>query len=341
MNRKPASYRQIRPVHELDGPDITAIVCTGGGSPWLERSLSSLMHQAMPPGLLEIIVVDTAPDGGGHVQRLTERLAGGDGRVRYLHDPASGAARAFNTGWQAARSPIVAYLGEEAIAHPAWLAELFGAFADMRTKPGVVGGKVEGDWTVECPGWLPKSLLPWLPVLDLGDRSYALSAPDVLSATNLAFRRDLLVRIGGFRETAPDGGADAEELLHDAAGRIGELNAIYYCPRAVTRHRVGHDRVNKEWFLAQAARRGRAEALAELDGRDLPRAEREALARRRLRQFRLLRDRLRILLSREDQPATFQARCEVARARGYAEAMRGAVPQSPLPSRPEAEPADF
>jgi len=321
----------------VDGPDASVVVCVHDGTGQIERTLSSLLHQTMPAGLMEVIVVDAAGPAAG-VRGIVDRLGDGDGRLRYLMEPAGSRARARNTGWQAARSPVVAFLRDDAMAHPSWLTELFAAFADLKRRPAVVGCRIEGEWAEQRPIWLHDGLLGMLGVSDLGDKTLTLEAPRLPAAGSIAYRRDLLARIGGFDERAA--GLSAEQLDEDACDRVRSLGLnIVYSPRPLVRQWIGPERLTRSWFLERARDRGIAEATRDLQ-RHKPGFEgREELARRRLQQPAMLRERILEMAWPRARPRAFLAQCAVAQARAYADTVRRGGPADPMPAPPTRTPA--
>jgi len=71
-------------------------------------------------------VVDNAPSDG-RTREVADRR-----KVRYLVEPAPGLSRARNRGARESTGAIVAYLDDDAIAEPGWLASLAAEFSDPR-----------------------------------------------------------------------------------------------------------------------------------------------------------------------------------------------------------------
>ena len=65
-----------------------------------------------------------------------------------------GLSGARNTGVGAATGAVIAFLDDDAVAAPGWLASLLAPFDDPTV--GCVGGRVEPAWGAAEPAWLPE-----------------------------------------------------------------------------------------------------------------------------------------------------------------------------------------
>jgi glycosyltransferase involved in cell wall biosynthesis len=175
---------------------VSAVVCTHNRATYLRRALASLAAQTLPADRYEIVVVDNASTDA--TRNLVTREFAGITGLRYVFEPVLGVSRARNAGWRAARAPLVAYLDDDAIAAPDWLARATSAFARLKPAPGCLGGPVLPIWEVPRPAWLPDALLPYLTVLELGQDSGPMPRGKFLYGTNSVFPRELLAEIGGY-----------------------------------------------------------------------------------------------------------------------------------------------
>ncbi|ACI99910.1 glycosyltransferase [Rhodospirillum centenum] len=318
------------------GPRIAAIVCTHNRAWHLARALDSLRAQTLAPAAFEVVVVDNGSTDD--TRDVIARGIAGASNMRSVFEPVLGLSRARNTGWRQAQAPLIAYLDDDAVAGPDWLERLLRAFADPRA--GVVGGRILGDWEVPRPAWLARQLLPSLTVIDWGERPFTVRPPCFVAGANIAFRREHLERLDGFSEhLGRKGGLLLSAEEREMTRRIEALGfETRYEPAACVRHWVGRERLTQAWFLERAHWQGVSEALAEMDGRTLPQAEREARARRRLFARQVLKNRLLALLGNRSRPRLFVAHVDIARARAYAETLRrGAAPAEAV--APEPAPA--
>ena len=199
-------------------PDIAVVVCTLG------RCLAAVLSQKIARRSFEVAVVLSAADPGaaGRVRPLVR------GRAAIVDEPVRGLSRARNRGIAATRAPVVAFTDDDVIVDPGWLAALLGAFGD----PAVDGafGSTRG------PGGLP------FPLCEQTDLTPAVAAsPEALwrlgHGNNMAWRRQVFARIGGFDEQLGAGtrnaaGEDTDLLYRALAAGM----RVAYQPRAGALH---------------------------------------------------------------------------------------------------------
>lgn len=168
-------------------PTVSVVLPTRARMDLLDRSLDALIRQSHDPRQVEIIVVDDEPDHhtlhlvAGWRNRNPE--SGRGPRLVYLantgpHGP--GAAR--NHGWHAARADIVAFIVDDAVPQPDWLANGLAAFADGAD---VVCGRIQ----------TPVAPVP----TDHQSSAHAHERADFTSA-NCFMRKAVLEQLDGFDE---------------------------------------------------------------------------------------------------------------------------------------------
>lgn len=168
-------------------PDVSVVVASRGRPDFLARCLAALRLQTHPR--IEVILV---ADPAGLAVRP-------DLPIKRIAFDQPNLPMARNLGIKAAVAPVVAFIDDDAIAEPCWAAALAGAFID----PQVIAAT--GD-TLGPDGVRWQARAEWITadgVRPLGDNSRRLWLPEVggtLSTigTNAAFRRDVLLEIGGF-----------------------------------------------------------------------------------------------------------------------------------------------
>ena len=140
-----------------------------------------------------------------------------------------------NIGLRSARGQIIAYLDDDAYAEPQWLEEIVAAYDDENV--GAVGGRaINGQ-----PGESSKGVYEIGKILPNGLITQNFSADpgkivdvDIILGCNMSFRREVLARLGGFREhyTAT---CNCEET--DMCSRVKKLGySIRFNPKACVEH---------------------------------------------------------------------------------------------------------
>ncbi len=227
-------------------PEVTAAICTRDRPEQVRRALRSLVAQAAEPA--EILVVDNAPRDGATRELLADEFP----RVRYVSEPVPGLDAARNRALVAARNDIVAFLDDDAVAHPDWIATLARAFAERPTAAACTGRvdplalDTPAQRLFEANGGLPGPRGPRRLVLpeDGAQLMRGRRTPRIAwaftagSGCNLALRRSVALALGGFDEVLDWGASLAGGGDTDMLWRLLEGGAEVVCePRA----RVWHE----------------------------------------------------------------------------------------------------
>ena len=232
-------------------PRIAAVVCTHNRADYLERALASLARQSLPASEYEVLVVDNASTDG--TARAVEAMAGHMPNLRYLREERLGLSWARNAGMNAARAPFLAYLDDDARAEPSWLARLARLFEETDPAPACVGGRVWLDWDGGPPAWLPPRYYSLYTYVDHGDEDRPLGEREYLVGANIAFRRDVLMGLGGFD---PSLGRKGSMLLSGeesaVVGKIRERGLpVHYAATAAVWHAVPPSRRRRRWLWSR------------------------------------------------------------------------------------------
>jgi glycosyltransferase involved in cell wall biosynthesis len=225
-------------------PRLSVIVCSLNGAAGVDSCLRAVGRQSIRPGLEVILVDDGSTDGTGDVGRA-------HGATVIRHPVNRGLAAARNSGVAAAAAPVVAFLDDDCEPGPCWAEHLLAGYGE-----GIigVGGPIR---PADSGGWVSGYLrrnnplrpqerdlargtsLPYRFYLylrrDWGRRD-ELARREVYSfaGANMSFRRDALIRAGGFDERFRFGGEELDLCMRLAQGSHG---ALLFVPDAEVVHR--------------------------------------------------------------------------------------------------------
>ncbi|MEP0915316.1 glycosyltransferase family 2 protein [Leptolyngbya sp. DQ-M1] len=243
-------------------PLVSAIICTHNRDRYLGLAIDSLLAQDFTA--FEIIVVDNA--SSDRTREVVEaRLA--DPRLRYIYEPEIGLSVARNTGANSAKSEILTYLDDDAIASPHWLRTIYAAYQE-NPRLAIAGGKVTLIWTdgITSPKWLSDGLAGNLGAYDLGDAIVQIDRPGLTPrGLNYSIRKSFLDQIGGFD---PNLGRVGKNLLSNEELHMTHLALqtgweVAYLPAACVAHHVAPERVRRRWFLDRGWWQGISECYRE------------------------------------------------------------------------------
>jgi len=218
------------------GP-LSIVVCTRERPQQLAACLDALCGSVT--GNDEVIVVDNAPRTDA-TARLAARYP-----VRYVCEPPTGLNRARNRGLREARHSLIAYTDDDARPAAGWVEAIARPFADPAV--GCVTGLV---WPAALDTPAQRQFEAYCSHRRVFHRR-AFSVPETPPSAagvagmgaNMAFRRDLLVRLGGFDPRLDAGTATRSGGDTDMFARILESGGrIVYAPDAVVMHDHRRDR---------------------------------------------------------------------------------------------------
>jgi len=220
-------------------PRVSVVVCAYNAERTMDRCLASLAVLNYPD--YEVIVVN---DGS---QDRTGELTESYDFCRLINQPNKGLSAARNAGAEASTGDIVAYTDSDCVADPDWLTYLVA--------------KMEMSDLAACggPNFPPPEddLVPAAVAVAPGGPTHVLISDEIaehIAGCNMAFRRDVLLQLGGFDPIYRAAGDDVDICwrLQDAGYTIG------FSPAAV----VWHFRRNTvAAYCAQQRGYGKAEAL--------------------------------------------------------------------------------
>ncbi|HEY0345362.1 MAG TPA: polysaccharide deacetylase family protein [Solirubrobacteraceae bacterium] len=166
---------------------IEIVICATAGGSDLARCLDAVAAQTSSPVWLALkddehrdAAQRTAPD------------------VRVLPSGGPGLAPARNAALAASRADVLAFIEDDVVVAPGWLASLRTAWDAASDRVAAIGGPIELD-TAATPHWLHESLHVAFATLDYGPEPLALDpARRTLHGGNLSVRCAALRALGGF-----------------------------------------------------------------------------------------------------------------------------------------------
>jgi glycosyltransferase involved in cell wall biosynthesis len=244
-------------------PEVTVVVPTRNRSVYLQDCLGSLARQR-PRRPFEVLVVDNG--SSDDTPRVVEQWCRRDARFRTTRETRTGLSVAKNAGIGLARGRLLLFTDDDVVVEDGWIESYLELFATTGTEMVMAGGPVVptpddlGSW----PGWFDEGGL-----LDLGLLDYEAERPlqgfEYVWGGNMAVPASLFDRLGQWDESVGRRGeergtfedADYQDRVRAAGG------VVWFCPRAVVRHRLSRREINPRRVLSTAFARGRNDLARE------------------------------------------------------------------------------
>lgn len=225
---------------------ISVIICTYNRAGIVAQALDSLVKQTYPGDCFEVLVVDNnSTDATAHVvASYSSQIK----NLRYLLEPRQGLSHARNRGWREARGAYVAYIDDDCVTVPEWLAALACVIEQRRS--AILGGPALALYNSPRPHWYRDSYGSQ----DLADSAGPLQQ-GFLHGMNIVFRHDILEQLGGFdpsygmRGTAIGYGEDI--LPQIKLRQLLPSEEIYFDPQLLVYHLVRPEKMTMGWMVYQ------------------------------------------------------------------------------------------
>jgi glycosyltransferase involved in cell wall biosynthesis len=235
--------------------DVSVVLCSYSEKRWDDLVAAVESVRAQTVGVRQIVVViDNNPQ---LVRRVKASIPG----VSIIENTGiQGAGEARNCGVDIATGSIVAFLDDDAMASPDWIAHAVGWFED----PSVlgVGGTITPSWDEQTPRWMADEFY-WTVGCTYRGLPSTPNPVRNLIATNMFVRREAFVALGGFRsgfgKTGARSGTEETDLCIRASQRWPQ-RVWLYDPTVVVTHRVPRGRSRLGYFVARCYDEGVAKA---------------------------------------------------------------------------------
>jgi glycosyltransferase involved in cell wall biosynthesis/GT2 family glycosyltransferase len=238
-------------------PSISVLICayTLDRLDVLSQAIESVRAQTAPAQEI-VLTIDHSPELLAESRQRWPDLRLVENREE------QGLSGARNSGVAECSGEVVAFLDDDAVAAPNWLARLAEAYRD----PAVLGagGAVHPAWVEGKPRWFPPEF-DWVVGCTHSGMPQERATVRNLVGANMSFRREALDGVGGFRHELGRVGtipAGCEET--DLCIRIGKRwpeGQIVYDPEAAVDHFVPASRGERSYFTSRCRGEGRSKAV--------------------------------------------------------------------------------
>jgi len=238
---------------------LSVVVCTRNRSELIEDCLRSLKDQATNRDF-EVLVVDN--NSTDNTARVVQKFDMGSIELQYILESEVGLSIARNRGYTEASFEWVAYIDDDAKAHPDFVEVACRTIEEEEFD--CFGGIYNAWFKYGKPDWFPDNF---------GSNREAM--PDEISFLDelnfsggvAVYRKELLRQTGGFpTDMGMRGdtvGYGEEEFLQDRAREIGYK--VGFNPQLQIDHLVLRDKLQKSWHYNAAFQKGKAQAKLQMN----------------------------------------------------------------------------
>jgi hypothetical protein len=242
---------------------LTATICTNRPPAAVRPSLAALCEQAAADADAEALLVTS---GLGPAEQAEHARAAAELGARTVPAP-PGISAARNAALEGlADDDVVAYVDDDAVPEPGWLAALASAWRHADPAVACIGGAILPRWTAAPPSWVSLRIYGAFSLLDLGPGSMDLdpSAGEDAWGANISFRVGPLREAGGF---SAGRGAWADMPLFGDESEVQERLAaagrrVLYRGDVRVEHRVGEERLRLRELWRRELYRGVSAGLS-------------------------------------------------------------------------------
>lgn len=224
----------------------------------LSRLLESLQRSRRRTEIAhEIIVANNAREAGAAlaIEGVVRAFSSTDPRVRHLGEPAPGKCRAQNSAIRQARGKVLAFLDDDVVVTPEWLAATVRFFAerpyDAMQGPILVPPELAAD---------EQFVVAWNRYRTISFVDYGPEMLEIFTLTgaNMAVRRGVFERVGLFNEDLGPGRSGISEDVEFARRILRSGGRIGYEPGAAVYHEVDWSRLTESFFRLRHEMQGRS-----------------------------------------------------------------------------------
>ncbi len=242
---------------------ISLVIPTHNRAASLLALLGDVVRQEADPSLWECVVVDNAStdDTAGRFAAFAAEHPRCSLRRVYESEP--GVSHARNRGLREARAALVAWVDDDERIDSRFIASYL-EFFDAHPEAAVAGGRIVAEYPSGRPCWMSKyTEMPVANPMDFGPGVRPFPRGRVPGGGNMAFRRDTVLRCGGFDVTLGRVGRELiggeENDLFERLRARGET--IWYVPGAVIRHIIPPEKLTESYFRRLCYNVGRSQRL--------------------------------------------------------------------------------
>ncbi len=240
---------------------LSLLIPTHNRAASLLRLLSSVARQTADPAVWECVVVDNASTDDTAAQFAAFAAQHPALNLRMVYEARPGVSHARNRSLQEAQAAWIASVDDDELINEGFI-DAYLSFIDTHPDATVAGGRIIAEYPSGRPRWMSRyTEMPVANPMEFGPAVRPFPHGRVPGGGNMAFRRDLVLRSGGFDTTL---GRMGRELIGGEENDLFERllqggETIWYVPGAVIRHIIPPEKLTEEYFRRLCRNVGRSQ----------------------------------------------------------------------------------
>src|SRR6056297_1255522 len=245
-------------------PRITVAICTYNRANYLRDTLHCLSVQSADPDLFEILVINN--NSTDHTKKVCSDFLKTHGtlNVRIVEEHEQGLSRARNRAAKEGRAPVILYIDDDVFLPKNFL-ETALIYSGSRSASFCAGGSINVDFEGEPrqPAWIPTELMPMFGLHKPFEKEREYPESNFPRGGNMVIHRSVFEIAGYFKTDLGRTGTQLlggeEKAFFDTVHRKGI--SLYFWPDLKLTHRIGRERLGKEYIKNQSIGIGHSEWL--------------------------------------------------------------------------------
>ena len=242
---------------------ISVIICSYNRADYIIDAVESLNRQTLDKELFEVFVVDnnSIDNTGELVQDYIRNHPGY--HLHYITESRQGASYARNTGASFAKSPLLCFMDDDAVAEADYLEKILDFFKQHTDAAGL-GGRIIPRYIPSEPKWMSHFVASLVGNFDYSPSMTQFKEGKYPLESNMIVRKEDFDRIGGFNTALPGvvgtlriGGEGKDFFLRLQA--LGK--SIWYDPSVIVHHVVEVKKLTPHYMYRIASGIGRGERV--------------------------------------------------------------------------------
>lgn len=244
------------------GPQISIVICTYNRAGYLNDTLADLSAQNVSSAVFEILVVNNNSEDGTETVCEIFTKTNPELNFSYLTENKQGLSFARNKAAREAQTPVIIYIDDD-VRLPRDYVKRALAYIEKRPSTMCAGGRIWVEFDENDTDWIPDELMPMFGLHDLGNEDKFYPPTNFPRGGNMMIRKSIFDAFGYFDTHLGRKGTQllgSEEKHFFEKLRKNGIELHYWANLELT-HRIGSNRLEKEYLEEQSIGIGRSERM--------------------------------------------------------------------------------